>query len=113
MRSARAVPVAASLTLGAGVLTTAVLTSGTHPEHDGDAVLACRRAVEVELGLSRTEDRSGVPVSRVTVVSTYQRYVVEGRTAATSTGLPVEFRCTVAYEPRAPVPVRVDEVVIP
>lgn len=113
MRAARAVlVVAATVTLGAGVLTSGVLTSGTHPEHDGEAVVACRQAVEAELGLPPSADRLGVPVARVTVVSTYERYVVEGRTAATGPEGSVDFRCTVAYEPGADGAVRVAEVVL-
>ena len=98
---------AAAVTLAAGVVTSGVLRSGTHPERDGDAVVACRRAVEAELGLPRSPDRRGVPVARVTVVSTYERYVVEGRTAAPEGS--VDFRCTVAYAGGA---VRVAEVVL-
>jgi ribosomal protein S18 acetylase RimI-like enzyme len=62
-------PLAASSgTLVAGVVTGVVLTAGTHPEHDGEAVVACRQAVEAELDVPRSADRLGVPVARVTVV---------------------------------------------
>ena len=112
MRAARAVLVTASVVLAAGLVTRGVLTSGTHAEHDGDAVVACRQAVEARLGLPPAADGSGVPVARVTVVSTYQRYVVEGRTAASSPRGSVDFRCTVAYAPSAAGPVRVAGLVL-
>ena len=111
MHRSTALLAAASGTLVAGVVAGVVLTSGTHPEHDGEAIVACRQAVEAELDLPRSADRLGVPVARVTVVSTYQRYVVEGRTAPPGDGGGVD-RCTVAYEPGADPAVRVAEVVL-
>ena len=109
--SPTAVP-AASAAVVAVLLTGCGLTSAAPPERDGDAVVACRRAVEAELGATRAPDRLGVPVARVTVSNRVERYVVEGRTAAAADGGSVDFRCDVAYEPGADDPLRVAEVVL-